>query len=81
MSLHKGKLTNRLMIRKQGPETNPQINEDLIHHTVLLTINGEHKLKKKISRENMLSEFKKENSNITRWKQIYISRCVKDLSI
>ena len=28
--------------------------------------------KEKISRENKLSEFKKENSNITQWKTIYI---------
>ena len=40
---------------------------------VSLTINGEHMFfKEKISRENMLSEFKKENSKITQWKKIYI---------
>ena len=40
---------------------------------VSLTINGEHMFfKEKISRENMLSEFKKENSKITQWKKKYI---------
>lgn len=36
---------------------------------------------KKIGTENMLSEFKKENLLQHTGKNIYISRCVKDLSI